>query len=79
MKEKLLKNRKLIDVIIIILVGVLVGIPLLSKNLDVYIDDGVQHIARAYGTLESIKKDGLFPNIISSFANNFTRYLFLCV
>ena len=71
MKEKLLKNRKLIDVIIIILVGVLVGIPLLSKNLDVYIDDGVQHIARAYGTLESIKKDGLFPNIISSFANNF--------
>mgnify|MGYP002541185506 CR=1 FL=1 len=71
MKEKLLKNRKLIDIFIIILVGFLIGIPLLSKSLDVYIDDGVQHIARAYGTLESIKKDGVFPNIISSFANNF--------
>lgn len=71
MKEKLLKNRKLIDVFIIVLVGILIGIPLFSKYLDVYVDDGIQHIARAYGTIESIKKDGLFPNIISSFANNF--------
>lgn len=71
MKEKILKNRNLIDIIVIILVGCFLCIPLLNKSLDVYIDDGIQHIARAYGTIDSIKESGLFPNIISSFSNNF--------
>ena len=42
-----------------------------SKNLNVYFDDGIQHIARAYGTITSIKEQGLFPNIISRFTNGF--------
>lgn len=70
MKDKILKNRNLIDVIILILVGWFLCIPLLKSDLNVYYDDGIQHIARAFGTLESIKEDGLFPNIISSFSND---------
>lgn len=69
MKKKL--QRKSIDVIIIILVASLLGLPLLLHNLDVYQDDGIQHIARAYGTFLSFKDGNFFPNVISSFTNNF--------
>ena len=71
MKEKLLKYRNLIDVLVIVLIGIIIGIPLFNKNLDVYVDDGVQHIARAYGTTQSVLMNGIFPNIISAYANEF--------
>lgn len=71
MKEKLRKRRKLIDICVIILVASILGAPLLMHNVDVYCDDGIQHIARAFGTLLSFKEDGLFSNVISSFTNNF--------
>ncbi len=71
MKEKILKNRKIIDYLILIIVGCILCIPLLNSNTDIYSDDGIQHIARAFGTLSSIKQNGIFPNVISSFANNF--------
>ncbi len=71
MKEKILKNRNLVDTIILVLVGFLLCIPLLSSNINIYADDGIQHIARAFGTLKSIIEDGLYPNVISSFSNNF--------
>ncbi|MBQ7409840.1 MAG: hypothetical protein IJW20_00465 [Clostridia bacterium] len=71
MKEKILKNRNLIDFVVIIFVAVLIGLPLLSSKLDVYYDDGIQHIARAYGTAEAIKENFLFPNVISSFTNSY--------
>ncbi len=72
MKEKLksLKNkRNIIDVLLILIVTIVLSIPLLLKNCNVYYDDGIQHIARAFGTFESIK-NGNF-NIIQSFTNNF--------
>lgn len=71
MKEKLLKNRNLIDILILILIGCFLGIPLVNSKLNVYVDDGIQHIARAYGTYLSFKENLFFPNIISSFTNNF--------
>lgn len=71
MKEKILKNKKLIDYIILIIVGCILCIPLLKSNINVYSDDGIQHISRAFGTLLSIKQNGIFPNVIPSFANNF--------
>ena len=69
MKEKIIAKRKLIDILVIILVGLFICVPMLG-NLDVYKDDGIQHIARAYGTKESFKNT-LFPNIITSFTNGF--------
>ena len=71
MKEKILKNRKLIDILIILFTACIIGIPLLNTKLDVYYDDGIQHIARAMGTFESFGENKLFPNIIFSFANNY--------
>lgn len=71
MKEKNLKNRNLIDILIIVFAALLIGIPLLSSKIDIYLDDGIQHIARALGTTESFKENFLFPNIISSFTNGY--------
>ena len=46
-------------------------IPLFYSKLDVYRDDGIQHIARAFGTVQSMKYNALFPNVIPTFSNNF--------
>ena len=69
MKEKILKHRKLIDILVVFFVASLIGIPLLNSKLNIYYDDGIQHIARALGTAESFKENFLFPNII------FCRYI----
>lgn len=71
MKEKILKHRNLIDIVVIIFVACLIGIPLWNSKLDVYYDDGIQHIARALGTGEAFKENFWFPNIISSFSNGY--------
>lgn len=74
MKEKLVKiskNKDFINRMIIVFVALILALPMCSSKLNVYFDDGIQHIARAYGTFQSIKEQGLYPNIISSFTNNF--------
>ena len=71
MKEKFLKNRELIDIIAIIFVAGLICIPLLNSNLNIYYDDGIQHIARAFGTSKSFNENFWLPNIISNFSNGF--------
>lgn len=71
MKKKIFESKKIIDYLILIIIGCILCIPLLKSNLDVYTDDGIQHIARAFGTYTSIKQNGIFPNVISSFCNNF--------
>ena len=74
MKEKLqnlIKNRNTIDFLLIIALAIILFIPTFNKNLDVYIDDGIQHIARAYGTLEAIKADGIFAKVIPTFTNGY--------
>lgn len=71
MKEIIQRKRKLIDIIVIVFIASILGAPLLISNVNVYTDDGIQHIARAYGTFLSFKEGNLFPNVISSFTNNF--------
>ncbi len=74
MKEKIkrvLKDTDFINYICIIIFSCILAIPILSNNLDVYFDDGIQHIARAFGTLKSFQEQGLYPNIISDFTNLF--------
>lgn len=65
----LFKKRNIIDIVIILIFVSIVSIPLMNDKLNVYYDDGIQHISRAFGTLESIK-NGNF-NIITGFTNNF--------
>lgn len=69
--KKILANREVINYMLIVLVALILSIPILNPKLDVYFDDGIQHVARAYGTLESIKEQGLYPNVISEFTNGF--------
>lgn len=71
MKEKVLKHRNLIDISVVLFVVCLIGIPLLNSKLNIYYDDGIQHIARALGTEEAFKENFWFPNIISSFSNGY--------
>ena len=71
MKELIRTKRKLIDTVIIILVASILAIPLLNSKLNVYQDDGIQHIARAYGTFLSLKSGNFLANVIPTFTNNF--------
>ena len=71
MDKKKKINRKLIDIIVILAVSLFLSIPLFYSKLDVYRDDGIQHIARAWGTVQSMKESLFFPNVIPSFSNNF--------
>lgn len=71
MKDKILKQRSKIDILAVFLVVCLIGIPLLNTKLDIYYDDGIQHIARAQGTREAFKENLSFPNVISSFSNGY--------
>ena len=68
MKEFFNKHRNVVNIIIIVLVGLYLSIPLLNNKLDVYFDDGIQHIARAYGQAES---NGFLGNVIPMFTNGF--------
>ncbi len=69
--KKQIGYRNLIDIAIIAIVALIISIPLFYSKLDVYRDDGIQHIARAYGTFSSLKDNFWAPNVISSFANGF--------
>lgn len=51
MKEKL---KIVLYYIILIVVAAIICIPLLNKEADIYFDDGIQHIARAYSTKISL-------------------------
>ena len=42
--------------IIILIVAIVISIPLCWKNFNYYNDDGIQHIARAFLTMENLEK-----------------------
>ena len=66
--KKILQKYKFF--LIIFIIAVIVSIPLFWKDLDVYYDDGIQHIARAYATYISIL-NGEHTEVLSSLANGF--------
>lgn len=64
----MLKSGKFI--LIIIIFSIILSIPLINSNLDVYCDDGIQHISRAYATYLSIKNNEN-SNVLLNLGNNF--------
>lgn len=73
MKEvlhKIKENRVFIDSVFLVLITIIISISMFRKNADIYLDDGSQHLMRAYGSYQSIKQNGT-DNIISNFANGF--------
>ena len=67
--KKMLDKRNVIDFVILFIITIIISIPLFSNKLDVYCDDGIQHISRAYGTAKSMQEGNY--NIITDFANDF--------
>ena len=64
-------KKKIIDIVIILIFSLIVSIPLASSNLNIYVDDGIQHVARLMGTYQTIA-EGEFPSVImSNFCNGF--------
>ncbi len=69
----LLKGREkkgVTDCAILLIVALLLMFPMCNPQIDIYLDDGSQHLMRAYHTYQSILQKGN-SNIISSFANGF--------
>ena len=73
MKEKIKKilEKKSFHYFLIVFFSSLICIPLLSKTINLYQDDGVQHICRLMGTMQSIEENPVFPVIMSNFCNGF--------
>ncbi len=67
--KEVLKNEKYYSIIIILIASIFVCIPLMSKNIDMTYDDGIQHIARLMGTYQSIQEGQI--SIMSNFCNGF--------
>lgn len=73
MKEKIKEfyNKDICKYMILLVVTIILCIPMFSNKLNIYYDDGIQHIARAIGTEMSMKDGTLFGNIINNFSNSF--------
>lgn len=69
--KRVVKETDFIYYVCIVVIACILSCPIFFLDINVYNDDGIQHIARAFGTLQSLKEQGLFPNIISGFTNNF--------
>ncbi len=67
MREKL-KNIKYF--LIILIAAIIISFPLLKDNINVYFDDGIQHIGRAYETYLEIQNNNN-PKILSNLTNGF--------
>ena len=65
------KFKKILPQLIILLGAVIVSIPLLFKNLNIYQDDGVQHICRLIGTWQTLQEGQFLPMIMSKYLNGF--------
>ena len=76
-KEKLkriipnMKSGEYANIAIIFIVSIFVCLPLLNKNCNIYIDDGIQHLCRLIGTEQTLVSKQFLPMIMSNFCNNF--------
>lgn len=73
LKEKLKKisSKAYINYILIIIASIIICLPLASKNLNIYRDDGVQHVCRLIGTFQTLESGECLPMIIPNLCNNF--------
>lgn len=65
------KEKELINYILIIIASIIISIPLANKSLNIYRDDGIQHICRIIGTEQTLADKQFLPMIMSNLCNNF--------
>lgn len=68
---KYCKKKEIINYILIIIASIIISIPLANKNLNIYRDDGIQHICRIIGTEQTLADKQFLPMIMSNLCNNF--------
>lgn len=68
---KYCKEKEIINYILIIIASIIISIPLANKNLNIYRDDGIQHICRIIGTEQTLSDKQFLPMIMSNLCNNF--------
>lgn len=68
---KYCKEKEIINYILIIIASIIISIPLTNKNLNIYRDDGIQHICRIIGTEQTLADKQFLPMIMSDLCNNF--------
>ena len=68
---KYCKEKEIINDILIIIASIIISIPLANKNLNIYRDDGIQHICRIIGTEQTLADKQFLPMIMSNLCNNF--------
>lgn len=68
--HKLKENKLITHFVYLFIVATILSIPLIDKNIDIYLDDGSQHLMRSYGTYQSIIQNGN-GIVISNFVNGF--------
>lgn len=68
---KYCKEKEIINYILIIIASIIISIPLTNKNLNIYRDDGIQHICRIIGTEQTLADKQFLPMIMSNLCNNF--------
>lgn len=68
---KYCKEKETINYILIIIASIIISIPLANKNLNIYRDDGIQHICRIIGTEQALADKQFLPMIMSNLCNNF--------
>ena len=69
--KKIFEIKNIKEILVLFICSIFICLPLLSKNIDITYDDGIQHIARLMGTYQSIKEGQTFPVIMSNFCNEF--------
>lgn len=68
---KYCKEKEIINYILIIIASIIISIPLANKSLNIYRDDGIQHICRIIGTEQTLADKQFLPMIMSDLCNNF--------
>ena len=69
MIKKILLKPNVLPILVLLTCSIIVCIPLLSSEIDISYDDGIQHMARLIGTEASIKEGQ--TAIMSDFCNGF--------
>lgn len=70
-KLKEILEKTYINYALIIIASLIICIPLANKELNIYRDDGVQHVCRLIGTYKTISSGEFLPMIMPDFCNNF--------
>lgn len=68
--QKIKEKKVLYDMLFLVIITFIISIPLLKKDINIYFDEGIHFISRAYSTYKSLLQNGE-SIIITDFSNDF--------